>query len=378
MNERECDQCGYDLQGLPEGSKCPECGTPIRKRSTRTSGTMSVEAPTRFIRKLRIGFRFASLGIVANLFLAQFGLMFVSSLFWVGGVWLTTLVRPNRGQIRADKVLDNDRFRYIVRAVSAAWPIYGLVALGLAFVSSSANPSALLTVPLIILLVASGAIAWIGLIPTCIYFAELGYWASHDHLAQRLRSTAWLMAVFGVLSVLLTSIAAMGIAPSGAAGFASIFTIVPVIFAVVVFFFTVLQLGSVMSWVIKHQCLAAGSSERVRERIERDINSGGTIVTGLKCRVCKYDLDGLPYGGHCPECGDSYADITPFPILDPANMYKDRDESEIEVELGDNKGIYFNSELDAFGKPKPGGLAYDPEDDGIPEEGDIPLAEDDS
>ena len=263
--------------------------------------------------------------------------------------------------------------------MNLAWPVYGLaIFVTMAMNSSPAQTPMLMKIPITITRVLAGSIAWIGLIPTCVYFAELGYWASHDNLAYRLRSTAWAMAVFGVITVLLSGIAALNIGPSAAAAFIGGYTSFLSILAVAVFFFTVIQLTSVMSWVMKHQKLAAGSADRVRERIEREARFPGTVVTGLACQSCGYSLDGLPHGGCCPECGESYADLTPMPVLDPAKMHLDRNESEIEVLDGENKGIYFNTELDAQGKPKVGGTPFvpDPKAD-IPEDGDIPLSDSD-
>jgi hypothetical protein len=40
-----CESCGYALQGLPEGGRCPECGTPIADSARPSRG------PTRFEQK---------------------------------------------------------------------------------------------------------------------------------------------------------------------------------------------------------------------------------------------------------------------------------------------------------------------------------------
>ena len=400
QTDRACDQCEYNLKGLPTDGNCPECGAPIRRRATRTSGTMSQEAPTSFVNKLTLGFTIATIGMlltstgqliaimyaVSNYMTYIFYPMnpkalvtagmfkFPGALIWVVGISIIIAKRPNRENIIHDKTLDNDQLRKVVLLVSIAWPIYALAGLAMAKLNiATAPPSTVLTIPLSIVSFISGMIAWIGLIPTCVYFAELGYWASHDHLAQRLRGTAWTMATFGIFVVLLSAIKAMSGSMGAAAGFVSIFAFMILCVALLVFLFTVIQLRSVMRWVANHQQLAAGSADRVRERVERDINTSGVITTGLKCRVCKYDLNGSPYGGCCPECGESYADFTPLPILDPAKMHTDRDESEIDIEEGENKGIYFNQELDASGKPRATSVAFTPEISDIPDEGDIPL-----
>ena len=382
MTDRECSHCGYNLRGLPSESRCPECGTPCKKIfQSKASGTMSIEASTNFVRMLRTGFMLASIGaigIIGMLLFSAEGLLIITSFFWVSGIWMVTSPRQGRGTIIHDDILDNDRFRLIIRFANFGWLAYGLSMLAVSMLMGGAgNSSMLLKLPLLFLVFVTGAVSWISLIPTSIYLAELSYWASNDRLAQRLRSTAWTMAFFGILTVVLTAIRALNIAPSGAAAFLSIFTILILVICVFVFLIAVLQLSSVMNWVIKHQHMSAGSADRVRKRIERDIQGPGKFVTGIWCDVCKYDLDGLPQGGKCPECGEPYEESTHSApvILDPANMYLDRDRSEIEIEEGDNKGIYFNTELDAYGKPKVNGRAFTELDDSLPDEGDIPLAD---
>jgi len=374
--DRECARCNYNLRGLPTNGKCPECGLTVVRYTSRTTGTMSDEAPSSFVRQLQVGFLLAFFGAVGSILSSSSIIMVFSTCLWIGGIYLTTMRRPGRGTIIPDRVLDNDRFRLILRSMNAAWPAYAILLMALSAATSSPNATGLITIPIIILLILTGAIAWAAFIPTSIYFAELSYWASHDNFAQRLRGTAWAMAVFGTLAVLLSAITAINIGVSAAAGFVLIFVMIILIVAFITFFITVLQLASVMGWVVKHQHMAEGSSQRVRERIERDIARPGTISTGLCCEYCKYDLDGLPLGGVCPECGESFADQTStVMILDPAKMHLDRDETEIEITQGDKKGIYFNSEMDAYGKPKSSAQAFDGFEQEIPDDGDIPLSD---
>lgn len=374
--DRECDHCGYNLKGLAMGSKCPECGHPIRRMSAKTSGTMSDEAPTRFVRTLRLGFALASAAIIGTVVLSfsPWNLGVITTGFWVGGIWLITSKRPGQGTIRPDKVLDSDRTRMGIRLASLAWPAYTLLSMALLALVSANTGSAFLVIMLTVLLVGAGIVAWGSLIPTSVYMAEIAYWAAHDNLADRLRGTAWVMAVFGTITALLAGLG-MGLGMP-AALFISVPAWLVIFIAIIVFGFTVIQMATVMHWVIKHQHMAAGSFDRVRARIERETAAPGRVANNLVCQTCGYDLNGLPHGGDCPECGASYADLTPMPVRDPAKTPSYHDNSDLELADGPNKGVFFNDQLDASGKPKATGVPYTPRTE-VPDEGDIPLAMED-
>lgn len=378
MTDRQCDHCGYNLKGLAEGSKCPECGAPARRLGVRTSGMMTDEAPTRFIKKLRLGFTLASIAILASIVLRFVHLGLIASGFWVAGIWLITSARPGVGHIRPDKVLDNEHMRSIIRYASFAWPVYSLSSLGQGLMiapggGGATGPGLLLGV-LSVITMLTGITAWFSLIPTSVYFAEISYWASHNNLSDRLRATAWSLAVFGTIGAILTAMAVL--AGSTAAIFVGIIIWLIIALTLVIFGLTTIQLRAVMSWVIRHQVLAAGSPERIRKRMERETMRPGHIATELFCHRCGYDLLGLPFGGDCPECGESYADFTPMPVRDPAKMPSYHDNSELELEKGEGRGVYFNDQLDASGKPKAGDVPYTPQIE-VPDEGDIPLSMDD-
>ena len=381
-NDRECDHCGYNLKGLPMGSKCPECGASIRRVTTQTSGTIMDEAPTRFVRKLRMGFLLASLAIILQIMgafisgVAFTGIDLISSLMWVGGIFIVTLPRPNRQNIRKDKVLDNDKFRMVVRVLNITWIIDALVnGAFVALLSSTTGGSAFMIGALGILSIITGAAAWICMIPTSVYIAELAYWTSNNTIADRLRGAAWVLAVVGSLYALLTGILVMF-----NFGLILLFLWMPgllIFIATLVYNYSIIQMTNVMHWVIKNQEHAAGSFDRMEERRKKEEQYKGRIVDDTPCDYCGYNLIGLEPGSACPECGTLVSHPTRPEIRDPAQTKSYHDNTPIDVdEHGENKGVYFNDQLDAYGKPKSAGVPYTPATE-VPDEGDIPLSMDD-
>lgn len=375
--DRECDHCGYNLKGLPTGSKCPECGTSMRRKSIRTSGTMSDEAPTRFVKVLRYGFLLSSFGIVLSVLSVFLGLAgdfinFVAMLLWIAGIYFITQPRPGKGTIRPDKVLDNNRMRQAVRMLNLAWPAAALVSAILAALRSSTSGGPPYIVDtLTVLRDLIGIIAWLGMIPTSIYLAELAYWSSNNHLAQRMRGAAWILAVVGTITIVIRGSGLVFNSP--VLLFVAIFPSILIFLTIVVYNFTFIQMTGVMHEVIKHQRLAAGSFARVEERRKREEKYRGRIVDDTYCDECGYNLIGLEQGGRCPECGTSFGSGNAGNIRDPARTPSYHDNSDLAVEQGENKGVYFNDQLDASGKPKAGGVPYTPATQ-VPDEGDIPLA----
>ncbi len=351
--DRECDHCGYNLKGLPMGGKCPECGTPVRRKSARTSGTMSDEAPTRFVKKLRTGDIFAAF-------------------MWIAGIYFITLERPGRGSIRPDRVLDDNRLRLAIRLLNLAWPASAITGAALAALQNSTTGGPAFVVgTLAVLQAIIGVVAWLGMIPTSIYLAELAYWSSNDNLAHRMRGAAWILAVVGTLTAVMTGFGLLLNSPTLL--FIAVFPSILIFLTIVVYNFTFLQMTHVMHWVINHQRLAAGSFERVEERRKREEKYRGRIVDDTYCDECGYNLVGLEQGGTCPECGHSFAGQSPMAVRDPARTASYHDNSDLEVAQGENKGVYFNDQLDAYGKPKAAGVPYTPATE-VPDDGEIPLA----
>ncbi|MCA9303113.1 MAG: hypothetical protein KC996_03220 [Phycisphaerales bacterium] len=385
VGQRPCDKCGYNLEGLPKDGDCPECGHPIRRAAAASgprAGTMSVEAPTRYVRLLLLGFAVLSVSIVgivlSGIMIGSVaanpnplqrmigGLMIIGShILWPIGIWLITTPRPKIRSMVHGPILDSPKYRLAVRLVSIAWALKVFFLFSFLVGSNAPTPMSgfgawsLLGGYLIFSL-----ISWIGLVPTSIYIGDLAFWSSNESVGIRLRSTAWAMGVFGTILAITSVIALTGLPARGIAGFVGIFAFVIVAISVLVFMVTIFQFTNVLWWVIKHQEYAAGSRDRIAERIARESTHPGRVATGLRCRKCKYDLNGLPYGGHCPECGESYADQTPLPIRDPALSV--RDEPDLELVESTHQEIIPSDQLDAFGNRRP----PKPEED----DGPIPLA----
>lgn len=322
---RPCNKCGYDLVGLTVGGLCPECGAPIRAKRRAIGpreGTMT-DAPPAYVKKIMSGFAMMSFGVlgalvglVVSVFGAGVGQGFVllASGLWLGGVWAITGPRPGDFAELENPILDAPRTRLLVRVAGGMWPLFLLLVIGAGF----ASDVSILGPTLRVLSGIAGLLAFVGLIPISIYVAELEFWMSDDTGGWQLRGAAWAMTIFGALAMVLFLIVP----------FFGFWAMVVVLVAGAVLLRHIFGCVTQAKWVLRYQKQNEGRSERISQRLRDRAERGGTVAGDTPCLSCGYNLRGLPYGGRCPECGESYADLTPFPVLpDPV-----KDETPIEVD----------------------------------------------
>lgn len=327
MESRACRKCGYDLIGLAVGGLCPECGEPIRARRAARGpreGSMT-DAPPAYVNRMIAGFAVTSVGVLgglAGLVFALFnpwlagGTLVLGSWAWAWGIWMVSGPRPKDFAELGNPILDNPRTRTAVRAAAAMWPLFVLLVIA----ASAASGVAMLHPVLRVLAGVGGLAAFAGLVPISVFIAEIEFWMSDDTGGWQLRGAAWAMTIFGVLAIVLGMIAP----------FFGVWATVVVLVAAAVLLKHVVGCVSQARWVRRYQEQNEGRAERITQRLRDRAERGGTIAGNTPCLGCGYDLRGLPYGGRCPECGQSYADLTPFPVL-PVPV---RDETPIEVDEG--------------------------------------------
>lgn len=345
-----CDSCGYSLQGLPQGSKCPECGhSTTKKHQTVRDNTMSAIAPPSYIKRVRLGVLLCMIsmmgGVAGPIIIsstAGTGTMFfpfavalfvVTGFCWAAGVWLITTPRKGMGINTPDPILDNKTLVKITRTIAFAWPLSIILAtikaMGAAGALAGPVVAAANPVFLDFMIALTGMIAWSSLIPTCVYFAEISYWASDDRLVGKLRGTAMVLCISGILSVVSQLLILTSLPIGKPARIVYVWSSIFAVCATIYFFYSMFKLSLALGWVLSHQRRSADKHARISARLQNELNQ--TTAGNLSCDDCGYNLKGLPFAGKCPECGTPFGDATQFPIRDPARDVPRQPQTPIHV-----------------------------------------------
>jgi predicted RNA-binding Zn-ribbon protein involved in translation (DUF1610 family) len=359
--DQSCDSCGYSLAGLPLGSQCPECGhTSARRSKNIRETTMSFQAPTSYIKWVRYGFLLCMFALIGGLagpaaagFSAgtksmivplAFAIFVLASGCWTAGVWMITRPRKNMNSVSHDNVLDNETLVKVIRISAFAWPSWIMLIVAAAMISQTGSVSMIHRFAI----ASVGLIAWVALIPVCVYFAELAYWAADDRLATRLRGTAWVMMVFGVLAVISRLLSMTSLPISDPAKFVHIWTTIFSFGATIVLFWSMFRMSMVLNWALSHQRISAEKHIRLARRIENQMNHQSSISAQTDCHTCGYNLEGLAFTGVCPECGDPYGQPEGIMgIRDPALDAPRHDDTPIQMADSSGSEVTHRSGLDS-------------------------------
>lgn len=206
--DRLCRKCNYSLKGLSAGGLCPECGTPIPSSKPRVLGGDNLsDAPVQYLRKLGLGLAVASIGmclIVAGLLYLRGtadtpGPIMLAGgvLFWIAGVALAAGKRPRSESTLGDAALDHAPWLLGIRLLQLIWLFPALFAAWryLIIQGGSTNGLDLALNGLNI----SAVIAFIATVPVLAHLNALATWAGDESLAARIHTSAWGIAVCGIL-----------------------------------------------------------------------------------------------------------------------------------------------------------------------------------
>lgn len=288
--DRPCHRCGYSLRGLPRGGACPECGTPIhRDRGLGRFTDTLADAPTTYLTRLAAGLMvLAGAGAgcaVAFLYVRgpwrYYGSAWalVLALAWCAAVYVVTRPRPMGEATVVDPVLESRVMRRAVRWSQAAWVIAAAGWVVAAFAPLVAGgpapvPGAAPGAPMVVPGEAQGRrigmvfelIGFFTLVPLAVSLSGLADWSGDTGLADRLRLSAWVIAVGGAAGLLGGAAAAIDHPAASIAVIAGWFGWGGAMVAGVLFLASLAQLAYLAWWAIRNSADAAAVEARLAQR----------------------------------------------------------------------------------------------------------------
>lgn len=196
--DRLCRGCSYNLRGLRDNGKCPECGKPIKLRDLARFADRMVDAPLSWLRTFRLGTLLLFLGgwgmagglmtwaLLGHVWCALGALG--GSIAWAAGTVLTTRPRPRTPATQIDPDKEWVVWRAWARASQPMWTL----ALGGAAIAQATDQASPITVIPIGALMLAGLVGWW---PLMMIQSNLAYWASDTDLSVSLRHASWSVGI---------------------------------------------------------------------------------------------------------------------------------------------------------------------------------------
>lgn len=292
--DRLCGKCRYNLRGLPTNGRCPECGHPIRgggRSGHRRFSDNLAEAPLFYLKSLAVGAWMVALGGVGTAVMLKLAEVYqrqdcaiaagFTAVLWWTGVFIVTGPRAFGDNTLRDEALDGPHLRWINRVanlaligVAAAWVLAFRAPFGSRLEEYAQVGARVLSL-----------VGVAGFVTLGLQMASMADWAGDSHLAERFRTTAWIMGAGIVLTLFSFVTRAVPGLLSGLVGwFALAITIVAGI-AQLYFAWALIQLAGMATWAI-HNNVTAGASERrlmtARERREQEMAERTAIAIALQ------------------------------------------------------------------------------------------------
>ena len=201
----QCKNCAYNLRGLREDGRCPECGTPI---GLSTRGDLLCYASPDWLDKVALGLKVILYMVVVGIIVGGLAavlskllspmlarsLSFLASLVSFYGVWLMT--EPDPSGIGEDP---NITARKVVRVAL----VVGLLSEPVQALLETGVTQRTVAIVLGALMIAATLVGLVGEFAKFIYYERLARRIPDDMLAKRTRFLKWALTItLGVLGII--------------------------------------------------------------------------------------------------------------------------------------------------------------------------------
>lgn len=220
--DRTCRRCGYNLRGLREDGRCPECGTPI---GLSTRGDLLRFADPAWVEKLALGIKYMLWGIVVVIAVSLLGyciahavsgrdeigdvVSLLAGLLGLYGAWLVTT--PDPSGIGEDRYITARR---VVRLCLLIGLLHECLIIVISVVESN---SPLVVVFLVVPMVLCGLVSVAGEFAKLLYLEKLADRVPDPKLAGFAHFLRWAYCIGLAGAVIFGGLMAVGFATVGGA-----------------------------------------------------------------------------------------------------------------------------------------------------------------